>query len=38
MMKKLNAELKAQEYVTIAGRVNKKFFMENLCYIRKDGQ
>lgn len=38
VMKKLNAELKAQDYVTIAGRVNKEYFMEKLCYSRKDGQ
>lgn len=38
VMKKLNAELKAQGYVTIAGRVNKEYFMEKLCYSRKDGK
>ena len=38
VMKKLNGELKAQGYVTIAGRVNKQYFMEKLCYSRKDGQ
>jgi hypothetical protein len=37
VMKKLNDELKAQGYVTIAGRVNKQYFMEKLCYSRKDG-
>ncbi|MGL4791759.1 MAG: DNA-binding protein [Phocaeicola sp.] len=38
VMKKLNDELKLQGYVTIAGRVNKEYFMEKLCYSRKDGQ
>ncbi len=38
VMKKLNDELKAQGYVTIAGRVNKQYFMEKLCYSRKDGK
>ncbi len=37
VMKKLNDELKSQGYVTIAGRVNKQYFMEKLCYSRKDG-
>jgi len=32
IMRKLNAELKAQGYMTIAGRVNRKFFMEKFCY------
>ena len=32
IMSKLNAELKAQGYMTIAGRVNRKFFMEKFCY------
>lgn len=38
VMKKINDELKAQGYVTIAGRVNKQYFMEKLCYSRKDGK
>ena len=32
IMRKLNAELKAQGYMTIAGRDNRKFFMEKFCY------
>ena len=32
IMRKLNAELKAQGYMTIASRVNRKFFMEKFCY------
>lgn len=32
IMRKLNAELKAQGYMTIAGRVNRKFFMKKFCY------
>lgn len=35
--KKLNDELKQQGYVTIAGRINKQYFMEKLCYSRKEG-
>lgn len=37
VMKKLNDELKQQGYVTIAGRINKQYFMEKLCYSRKEG-
>lgn len=32
IMRKLNDELKEQGYMTIAGRVNRKFFMEKFCY------
>ena len=28
----LNAELRGKGYLTIAGRVNRNFFMEKLCY------
>lgn len=37
VVKKLNDELKQQGYVTIAGRINKQYFMEKLCYSRKEG-
>ena len=29
---KLNAELRDKGYLTIAGRVNRNFFMEKFCY------
>ena len=32
IMQKLNAELKSKSFITIAGRVNRKFFMEKFCY------
>ena len=32
IMRKLNAELKAKGYMTIAGRVNRKYFLEKFCY------
>lgn len=32
IMRKLNTELKEKGYLTIAGRVNRKFFMEKFCY------
>lgn len=28
----LNEELRAKGYLTISGRVNRKFFMEKYCY------
>lgn len=32
IVQKLNAELKKQGFITIAGRVNKQYFMEKTCY------
>ena len=32
IVQKLNAELRAMGYQTISGRINRKFFMEKLCY------
>ena len=32
LVQKLNAELNEKGYLTIAGRVNKKFFLERMCY------
>ena len=32
IVQQLNAELKSLGYLTISGRVNRKFFMEKLCY------
>jgi transposase len=32
IVQRLNAELKAQGYLTISGRINRKYFMEKLCY------
>ncbi len=28
----MNTELKAKGYLTVAGRVNRKYFMEKACY------
>ncbi len=28
----MNTELKAKGYLTVAGRVNRKYFMEKVCY------
>lgn len=36
VMRSLNAELKAQGYMTIAGRVNRKFFKEKFGYERDE--
>ena len=32
IIRKLNAELKEMGYMTVAGRVSKKYFMEKVCY------
>ena len=32
IMQQLNKELKAKGYMTISGRVNRKYFMEKFCY------
>ena len=29
---KLNAELKAKGFLTIAGRINRQYFLEKTCY------
>ena len=32
VIKTLNAELEEQGYLTISGRVSKKYFLEKICY------
>jgi Mn-dependent DtxR family transcriptional regulator len=32
IVQKLNAELNAKGFLTISGRVNKKYFLEKACY------
>lgn len=32
IVQKMNAELRNMGYLTIAGRVNRKYFMEKVCY------
>ena len=32
IVQRLNAELKEKGYLTISGRINRKYFMEKLCY------
>lgn len=36
IVQQLNAELKSLGYLTISGRVNRKFFLEKLCYGKKE--
>lgn len=38
IVQRLNAELKGMGYLTVAGRVNKQYFMEKVCYSRKKGE
>jgi len=32
VVRRLNAELKEMGYLTVAGRVNKQYFLEKACY------
>ena len=32
IVRKLNKELESKGIITIAGRINKEYFMERLCY------
>ena len=32
IVQKLNAELRGKGYLTISGRINRKYFMEKFCY------
>lgn len=36
IVQKLNKELKSMGYITVSGRVNKQYFMEKVCYGRRD--
>lgn len=39
IVRKLNAELKEMGYLTVAGRISKKYFLEKVCYgegVRKE--
>ena len=36
IVQQLNAELKSLGYLTISGRVNRKFSLEKLCYGEKE--
>lgn len=38
IVQKLNAELKSLGYLTISGRINRKFFYEKLYYGEKEGR
>lgn len=32
IVQKLNADLQAKGFLTISGRINRKYFMEKFCY------
>ena len=32
VMRELNAELKKKGYLTVSGKVSRKYFLEKLCY------
>ena len=36
IVRKLNTELREMGYLTVAGRISKKYFMEKVCYGEKE--
>lgn len=36
IVQKLNTELKTQGYLTISGRINRKYFVEKFCYSKAE--
>ena len=38
IVQKLNAELREKRYLTMSGRVNRRYFMEKLCYGGAEGK
>lgn len=36
VVQKLNQELKSMGYLTIAGRINKQYFIKKVCYAEKE--
>jgi Mn-dependent DtxR family transcriptional regulator len=36
VVRQLNTELKDKGYLTVAGRISKKYFMERICYGEKE--
>lgn len=41
VVRKLNDELKSMGYLTVTGRISRKYFMEKLCYVgseKKEGK
>jgi Mn-dependent DtxR family transcriptional regulator len=36
IVRKLNADLKDMGYLTVAGRISKKYFLEKVCYDEKE--
>lgn len=38
IVQKLNEELKSMGYLTVSGRVSKKYFMEKVCYGERENK
>jgi len=38
IIQKLNAEMRAMDYFTISGRINRNYFMERFQYERQKGE
>ena len=36
IVQRLNRELESMGYLTVSGRVNKQYFMEKVCYSRRN--
>jgi len=36
IVRKLNADLKEMGYLTVAGRISRKYFLEKVCYGEKE--
>ena len=38
IIRQLNAELKQKGFITVAGKVNRQYFLERVCYEKKDSK
>ena len=38
IVQKLNADLRAKGFLTISGRINRKYFLEKFCYGGTEGR
>ena len=38
IIRQLNAELKQKGFITVAGKVNRQYFLERVCYEKNDSK
>ena len=38
IIRQLNAELKQKGFITVAGKINRQYFLERVCYEKKDSK